>query len=218
MKTIILTFVLSLTIYSTQAQVLKSIGLKGGMSLSNQTFDYKTIYLKREFEYKPGLYSAISAEFLGFKHFSLVTDLGYLQKGMQFRMQETTPELPEGTGKFTTVKNTLGYLTFSPMLKGFYNINKFTAYALLGPRIDYLLNIDSKYYSPIYEESKKTIFGLNYGVGAAYNLNRISISMEFMAQPDLTPLLDKQPETNFSGFKVKSNTYLFNMGVSYRFR
>ena len=104
------------------------------------------------------------------------------------------------------------------MLKGFYNINKFTGYAFIGPRIDYRLSYDSKYYAPLYEDSKKQIFGLNYGVGLAYHLNKISLSTEFMAQPDLTPMLDTEQSVSNIGLKVKSNAYVFNMGVGYRFR
>lgn len=218
MKTKILIFVLSLIVINTNAQVLKSIGLKGGISLANQSFEYKTDNTNREFDYKLGLYSAVTAEFFTFKHLSLVTDLGIVQKGMQIDVQKTTNEMPEGTGEYETWKSTLNYLTFSPMLKGFYNINKFTGYAFIGPRIDYRLSYDSKYYAPLYEDAKKHVFGLNYGVGAAYHLNKISLSTEFMAQPDLTPMLNTEPSTSNIGLKVKSNAYVFNVGVGYRFR
>ncbi len=218
MKTIILTFALTIIIYNTQAQVLKSIGLKGGMSLANQSFEYKTDNSNLDFDYKLGVYNALTAEFFNTKHVSLVTDLGFVQKGKQIDVQKTTLEMPEGTGEFETWKSTLNYLTFSPMLKGFYNINKFTGYAFIGPRIDYRLSYDSKYYAPLYEDSKKQIFGLNYGVGLAYHLNKISLSTEFMAQPDLTPMLDTEPSVSNIGLKVKSNAYVFNVGVGYRFR
>lgn len=218
MKYRILLVVLSLTMLNTNAQILKSIGIKGGISLSNQTFESKTFEFKNDFDYKSGLYTAVSAEFFGSKHFSLVADLGFVQKGMQFRMQETTVQMPEGTGEYITEKNTLNYLTFSPMLKGYLNVKKFTAYALLGPRIDQRLSVNSKYYNIIYDEAKKQVFGINYGLGVDYNINRISLSMEFMAQPDITPLLNKEPMTNFPGFKVMSNSYLINMGINYKFR
>lgn len=218
MKIKILTIVLSLTLFNSNAQVLESIGIKGGLSLANQSFESKTLNSKQVFDYKLGAYSAITAEFFKLKHMSLVTDLGYVQKGMQVEVQETTPQMPEGTGKFNTWKSTIGYLTFSPMLKGFYDFKRFTVFAFVGPRVDYRLSIDSKYYTPLYEDSKKQVFGLNYGVGASYNLNRISLSMEFMAQPDFTPIINQKPEPNFPGFKVYNNAYMLNMGLSYRFR
>ena len=102
------------------------------------------------------------------KFLSFSTDFGFVQKGMQQTLELTTAESPEETGVFNTYKNTLGYLSLFPMLKGFYNIKNFTSYVILGSRVDYRIMTEAQIDAIIYSKSNKLIWGLTYGASVEY--------------------------------------------------
>lgn len=214
MKTFAILMLLSGAMLLAKAQGIESIGIKGGVSLSTQSTIYSGgLDNKYTADYKPGVYVVLSAELFKTKYLSLVTDLGYIQKGMQQSMPLTTPEQPEGTGEIIDVKTTFGYLTLSPMLKGFYSFGKLTPYALFGPRIDYRLHEHTDRGIESYNDGNKLIFGLTYGLGAEYRVNKLGILLEMQGQPDLSYVIHTQAAEGSFGVKVKDNSFVFTTGL-----
>ncbi|MEI6059885.1 MAG: outer membrane beta-barrel protein [Bacteroidota bacterium] len=215
MKTKVLTFILLLNILFSYGQVIGNIGIKAGVSLANMTDKYKiqSIDITDKYDYKAGIYSALTAEFFKGKFLSLAADIGFVQKGMQRKTEITTAQLPEGTGEYTTWKYSRNCVTFSPMLKGFYTSNKLTAYALAGPRID----VDFTYALPpessMNSKTHRLIFGFSYGVGAEYKIKKIGFLLECMGQPDITLLVSQQPEDSNFSLKARGNAYIVTTGL-----
>ena len=215
MKTKALTLILLLTILFTKGQTIESIGIKGGISLANQTWQIGTSSSATKYDYKAGLYCVLNAELFKGKYLSLSSDLGFVQKGMQQELEITTVEFPEGTGEYTTVKTTVNYITFSPMLKGFYTINNLTTYALIGPRLDYQVEYNNGYANSGNPDLKKDVWGMTYGLGAEYKIKRIGILVEFLGQPDFTKLKNQDPSGTSVGLEIKGNAYVITSGLRY---
>ena len=110
--TLVVVFTL-LSATASQAQI-KSYGFKSGLSLANQELDFKS-----ELEFSPSLKRGINiglfAEWFDWQHFSFLTEVHYVQKGMSERLEVTTfgPE-PIGTLKFG---NRVDYLSFPFLMK-----------------------------------------------------------------------------------------------------
>ena len=141
--------------------------------------------------------------------------MGLFKKGVKQHIPLTSPEFPEGNGEVYILKTTINYITFSPMLKGFFSFKRLTSYCLIGPRIDYRVSYEPHINSEIYNESNKLILGLTYGLGAEYKINRFGILLECLGHPDFTAIMDQQPtDTNF-GLKITGNSYIITTGVKY---
>jgi len=215
MKTKVLALILLLNVLYSKGQVIESLGIKGGISFANQTWEHGTPSSKTNYDYKPGLYSVLNAELFKGKFLSLSADLGFVQKGMQQKMEETTAEFPEGTGEYKIWKTTLAYVSFSPMLKGFYNFNSLTTYALIGPRIDYRVMYEPHINSQVFSESNKLIWGLTYGVGAEYKIKKFGFILECLGHPDFTAILNQKTSADNLGLKITGNSYIITTGILY---
>ncbi|MBK7174975.1 MAG: hypothetical protein IPH84_17510 [Bacteroidales bacterium] len=135
---------------------------------------------------------------------------------MHYTVLNTSPEFPEGNGTYTTYKTSYHHLCLSPMLKAFYNLNKFGFYALLGPRVDYRLAYQSDHNEMVPAESKKWILGLTYGGGVVYQLGKVGILLELQGQPDFTGIIDTEPSENSTGLKITGNAFTITTGISFK--
>ncbi len=215
-KIALFTSMLLLIFTSIHSQVIESVGFKAGISLANQTWKYKSVSNETVYDYKSGFCGILSAELLKSRYLSFTSDLGYFQKGMQYKVLNTSPEFPEGDGTYTTYKSSYQYLSLSPMLKAFYNLNNFGFYALLGPRVDYRLAYQSDDTDMVLGESKKGILGLTYGGGVEYQLDRVGILLEFQGQPDFTGIIDTEPSEDSTGLKITGNAFTITTGISFK--
>jgi hypothetical protein len=215
MKAKLLIIILVTSILYANGQVIESIGFKGGVSFSNQTYEFKRLGFTDTYDYKVGVYSVFTAELFKGKFLSLSTDLGFVQKGMKQEMEETTTEFPEGTGEYTTWKTTFGYVSLSPILKGFYNFSSFTTYALIGPRIDYRVMYEPHVSSQLINETNKLIWGITYGVGAEYKIKKFGIILECLGHPDFTAILEQEASEGNFGLKITGNSYIITTGLKY---
>jgi hypothetical protein len=205
MKHTLLTFILLMGILYCNAQGIVSIGIKGGASFANMTYDYQKQGEKTKYQYKAGYICALSIEFFKGKYLSFSTDLGYVQKGMKY-------------GDIFIAENyKRECVFFSPMLTAFHDFDKITAYVSLGPRVDF----DFTYpLTPGFTHDSKlrrATYGLSYGVGAEYRVQKFGFILEFMGQPDLTPLLKPMTSHSDTGLKVKSNAFILTPGVKFYF-
>jgi hypothetical protein len=215
MKPKLLTLILLILALYSYGQVIESIGLKGGISFSNQTYHYRTVDWTFKYDYKPGIYSTLTAELFKGKFLSLSTDLGFIQKGTTRKVEITTPENPQGTGEYTMLKTTIGFISLSPMLKGLYSFKSLTTYALIGPRIDYWVSYEPQFDSPIFKDFNKLIWGITYGVGVEYKIKKLGILIECLGQPDISAILNQKPLETNSGLKIMGNAYIITTGLRY---
>ena len=141
-----------------------------------------------------------------------------MQKGSREIAELVTPEFPEGSGQFVTVKNTWNYLTFSPALKAFFHLKDLSFYAQTGPRLDFRVATRSDFSVEIDKKKNKFMAGLNWAAGAEYKINKLRLLLEFSGRPDFTPQLDIEPTGNSTGLKVTGESFILTTGLLYQLR
>ncbi|MCK9451080.1 MAG: PorT family protein [Bacteroidales bacterium] len=199
----------------SNAQLLKDVGIKTGICFSNQNWTYKISDRTYEKDYRTSLNLALSLEWFDNEIITLVTDVRYIQKGFQEEKIVREPRDPEH-GRYKMYKTRFDYLTFSPQLKVRKEINKVIPYVYIGPRIDYYLSYESDYdLSPLENDFKRIIVGLNYGLGISYRIKDIGISVEFTHFYDFTDVLNTQTNANMTGIIIKNNAYAIDLGINY---
>lgn len=210
MKAKVLTIIFLTFTFFSNGQNSPGIGFKGGISFSSMTEKYyyenndQTISQKND--YKAGIYCALTVDVLKGQFLGLTSDLGFVQKGTTIRTS---------TDYVDKIKR--DHVYFSPMLKGFYNFNLLSIYALLGPRVD----LDVSYASPPNSNGKspKWLFGWSYGLGSEYKIEKFGILLECQGHPDITPSInDKSTTYNPYDLVIKQNAFILTAGLKYYFQ
>jgi len=215
MKRQAFTIILSITMIYSTAQVVESIGIKGGISFANQTWEYKSPDFSNKMDYKTGFYSVLTANFLKTKYLSLTTDLGFVQKGFQEEIPMTSEEFPDYISSYKTFKSTINYLTFSPKLNVSYNFDKLITFVFTGPRIDLQTSYKTDYLTNNFSEFNATVWGLTYGGGIEYRVKAIGILLEFSGYPDFTNIKKEEATETSAGLKITSQSYTISTGIKY---
>ncbi len=209
----------ALFIFSTtygQAQFLDNIGLKSGISIANQKWDYKTSNTDLGNEWRTGLYIGISSEVLKREYFSLMVDLGYAQKGMQFDIELTSESNPDGNGIMKTIDNRYDFISFQPVAKFRLPAKHLQPYLLAGPRTDFYLGFTTNDEFGIELDDVAPItLGASYGLGVDYTFSEFIITLEAQHQPDFTSLYSKKPSPQSRGLTVQNQAFLISFGVKY---
>ena len=205
----LLSFLFSTVI--ANGQLVNSIGVKGGISIANQEWDYKSIDSRIEKNNRTGIYSALSLEFFKSKNLSLITDIGFIEKGHKEDIEMTSADSPE-SGPIKTFDTKFSYFEFVPMLKIRKEIGKLIPYALLGARLDYQLSHKSEIdYSALEKDFNKKIYGLTTGAGIEYKIKKIGINSEFQYQHDFNKVLENER------LEVKNRSLIVSLGIKYDF-
>jgi len=199
-------------------QIINSVGIKTGLSVANQTWYYKSINMTLKKDYKLGLYSAMTVDFLKSKYFNITTDIGYCSKGNTEKVPNTSGFIPQGDGTYTTYNTMFNYFSFSPLLKIKYAIAHFIPYVLLGLRWDYQLSYKSDFnYTQIENDFYKSIYGLTCGTGIEYKIKNIGINSEFQYQYDITKLMDTPASPTNTGLEINNKAFIISIGLKYYF-
>ena len=207
--------IVSFILQKTNAQILRDVGIKTGISISKQNWTYNSIDKVLKKDYRIGLNIALNFEWFNNDYVTLITDIGYIQKGFKEEIMMTTVDNPE-SGPLKTFDTRFDYMYFSPQLKIRKEFNDFIPYVFAGPRIDYQLFYKSDFeLSVIEKDFEKIIFGLNYGLGIAYRIKGIGISLEFTNFYDFTNIMNTQPTQNTTGLKIRNNAFTINLGIHY---
>lgn len=202
MKKGLLTLTLLITIIYSKAQVIESIGYKGGISYATQKWLIIAIDIRDDKDYKIGAYNVLTANFFKSRFLFFSTDVGFIQKGC----------------KDGGEKATYNYFTFSPKISVFHDFNKLSTYLFIGPRLDLQRSYKINYMSFSFEkEYEKTIWGLVYGAGMEYRIKRFGLTFEFSAYPDFTNLWRIDPSPIFNGIKISNEAYTISAGINYHF-
>lgn len=194
------------------AQFISSFGVKGGVTLSNQSYQIFAIYYTLDTDpiLSPSL--VFFAEAFQGDHFTLQTDFAFACRGSSTSTESITVDHQKSNqvivneGHKTTSRHR--YLSISPMLRARTNNGGTEAYALLGPRLDFLLyySTDSDY--PL-DEQNSVILGLTMGVGVSFPMKQNLLFTEIQFQPDLSPVTNQEP------LLVNNNSLVLTLG--YRF-
>ena len=191
------------------AQFIRGWGIKAGMTISNQTWDYSSsLDIDFETEDKIGLNVGLFMEILDLPFFSIVTELNYIQKGMELALPRTTADYPTANG-FVNWDTRIDYLNIAAMAKVRLNYGIIKPYILVGPKIDYEI---SKSFSDInasdiedqFDESR---LGAKVGIGTEINLLPMTLLVEILYDADFNELYNKQ------NLKVSSNSFDLRIGI-----
>ena len=206
---LLLLFFATLTV---DGQFIGSAGLKAGVSMANQSHRITPIdyTIKTDPVTGPGI--AIFMEAFRGNHFSFQTDLSFVAKGSKTTTESVTVNhlendriiVNEGDPKVSRFY----YLCLSPMARYRIDLKRITPYAILGPRMDFLLEYKTDSDYPL-EEQNKIIPGLTGGLGAELNLNGLGIFLELQYQSDIMPVTGKDP------LLINNNILLFTLGIRY---
>jgi len=208
----VIIFVLLFSMLTVDGQFVRSVGLKAGISLANQSHQLTPIDYTLETDPVIGPGIAIFMEAFNGKHFSFQTDLAFVTKGSKTTTQSVTVNhlendriiVNEGDSKVSRFY----YLCLSPMARYRIDLERITPYAMLGPRVDFLLKYKTDSDYPL-KEQNKVIPGLTGGVGAEFNLNGLGIFLEFQYQTDAMPVTGNDP------LLVNNNIFLLTLGIRY---
>lgn len=239
MKNLFNILILILINFYSDAQVFKSIGVKGGTSIANQVWVngshiplssgvlVDTDFNKDEKKNKVGFYGAFSLEFFNSKIFSFVTDIGYCEKGARYDFNyfdiipkpkpSSPPDLKLIHAQFTSSSI---FFQVEPLLKSRIGIKSFIFYSLIGLRADYLYSVHGNDdYARIRTFGKKFIRGKTIGLGVEYKINKFGINAELKFQNDFDYAADYPHPLlrNTSYYKFKNNAQILSAGIAYCF-
>ena len=218
MKKIFLTIYLILNFMFGHSQIIKSIGIKSGMTYTTQDWVYQSINVQRDIKYKTGFYEAMTLELFNNKYLSLVTDLSYAQKGYKETATFRNINNPAVIIGYLNYDTRFDFLSLSPMLKARTNIRSFSPYVMIGPRIDYCISYKSiNDFSSIVSGSNKPVYGLSSVVGVEFKKNKIGILAEGHYLLDFSHFYDTKPTGGITHITIDNKAYILTLGFKYYF-
>ncbi|MEO8513263.1 MAG: outer membrane beta-barrel protein [Ignavibacteria bacterium] len=210
MNKLVITIAGLLLSLQVNAQVFKSLGFKGGITVTNfsewnpSDSTINKFYTKAP-ESRILVNIALFAEGLSTKYFSTVGEIAYNPKGVSF----SYPML-NGNGNVIgeeSIDNRIGYISLMLCEKARVNWNKMNLYVFAGPRVDMQLNSNTdRDFDETYRKFNSMIFGATTGLGVEFYDRNFKIITEFQYEPDIAYTLDN------SYGKVKKNTWLLRVG------
>ena len=177
-------------------QFSPTLGVKGGISLANQSFRFTPIDYTLETEPLVGPALSLFVEAFRGVHFSFQIDISYALKGSSSSIQSVTvnhldnDRITVNEGELTT--STFKYLSLAPMARYRMGQASLVPYFLLGPRIDMLLNYSTDSEYPLYGQNG-TIVGLTCGAGFEFRCQQLGLFAELQYLPDLSPVINREP-------------------------
>ena len=186
------------------AQTLQGYGVKAGVVIANQDFDY-TFGFGFDTNDRTGFDIGVYAEWFDLAFFSLLTEVHYIQKGMKHEERRITEfgELPPRKWD-----SRVDYLSFPVLAKITIQANRYSPYFMMGPRIDLFLGYNSDLLEGLYDEFERVDIGGDFGIGVGDNGGPVKVLLELRYSPDFSNAY----ETDL--LKVKNNSFeiLFGLG------
>jgi hypothetical protein len=190
---------------AAHAQTLEGYGAKVGVFMANQDFDY-TFGFGFDTNDRTGFDIGVYAEWLDLAFFSLLTEVHYIQKGMEHeerRLNEFGEELAPRKWD-----SRVDYLSIPILAKITIQANHVSPYFIMGPRIDLFLGYNSDLSGALYDEFERVDIGGDFGIGVGNNSGPMRMLLEFRYSPDFSNAY----KTDL--LKVKNNSFeiLFGLG------
>ena len=198
-------------IASSQAQLIKSYGLKIGATISNQEWDYSTLPVDFDPDSRWGINFGAYVEFLNIPYFSVVTELNYVQKGMKGEGPFTTTQNPDGSGEVVAGDTRIDYLDLSALGKLRINFGIISPYLVIGPKIDYEINQQNSIgLTNVFEEYfNEVMYGFKIGIGSEIKFDSVSLLAEIMYDFNINHLYEGEY------LSVNSDSFDFRIGVMF---
>lgn len=213
---ITLTLCLFIGVAGTQAQALRSVSLKGGLVISEQKWDFKThapaeqALAEKHQAIGPAAY--LTLEWFNIaEHLSLVTDLGYLQKGGRTYYAEATAADPF---QYTYFDSNVEYLSAQALAKLRTNIGPVRVYGIAGPRFDrYFGVVKNNTQEPPVKNYERQLPGLTYGGGLEIKVGDMGLLAEYQQLKELAPAL--RMESTAGASSANHQAYSLQLSVRY---
>lgn len=117
---------------------------------------------------------SLSIDYWEKKHFSLNSELGYIQSGYYTSFMDWGGNLPTNQSKFKT-----NDLHFSTTLRGRASFKKFNIYAGVGPKLDYTIyKSDREYAKWVNTNEFANMFGVKVELGFYVNVKKIRYGLK----------------------------------------
>jgi hypothetical protein len=219
MKTKLIIVLLLISSNLSYAQIVKSIGIKSGITLSNQNWKVIELGPYYNFESSSGYYEALSLAFIDKEYWEVAAEVGLYQSNSKAVINPFVNYEPYDT-KYGGMDFKFGFLSISPVYKFKIPIKSFTPYVLLAPRMDYYFSALSNTLGNAYKSDiRKPIWGFSIGEGISYRLNNISFLAEYQFFYSFNPLIDHpsyDPHYSIQDI-IQSNTHIISLGIKYHF-
>ena len=199
------------TVSVCAGQLYKGLGIKVGVSSSNQDWNYTDNYADIEGSNVKGFYFGIFVEGLNYDFFSSILEISYIQKGFTTNFTKTvvSPDL-QGYIDLGSPTNKFEFISLAYLIKLKYENNIIVPYILFGPRIDFQIS-ESIEFDNHSDQFRHTTWGYSIGIGFLYNrLEKIDILIEFLSSPDVSRLYD----TEF--LEISKFSYELKVGILFK--
>jgi len=210
-KIIILSILLTCSV--SHAQFFTGFGVKSGLSISNQSWDYTEFDIDFDDSNFTGLYLGVFYEFSKYSFFSTIAEISYIQKGFVSKIGKIIVSdndqgfIEDGT---ITITNKFEYISFSTLAKFQYDKERFSPFIQIGPRIDIQIrkNIEMGIVSNKFNE---TTWGYSFGGGIIFTgFEDFNLILEGMSSRDFSNLY----KTDL--LEVKKYSYEIKLGLQFK--
>jgi hypothetical protein len=221
MKIRLLILSMLVIVYSSQGQ---TIFVKFGPSLSKVTWtssiaDLNYAGTKVDTKSIIGFNAITGVNYLSFKYFYLSSGIGLIQKGssetaITLNNEDYHRDTSQGT-------NILNYFTLNTTFNIKILIKQILEpYIFVGPKIDYLFSYSEKGEIRQYDHTKinKLSYGILYGGGINFNINRIQLGIVFEKEFNINKLVDEKYISIYKQtYKYYDNTFTIDVFIGVKF-
>lgn len=156
----------------SNAQLIRTFGIKAGVTQASQEWNYSGIGSGSKIydKARTGLDVGGYIEWFNLPLISMITEMHYMQKGAREEFIITTAENPEGTGEMWSHKPRIDYLSIPLLLKIRLKTPNITFYGVGGPKVDFLIGRDEYATGAVFSEMKSTEVGITAGAGFDFSI------------------------------------------------
>lgn len=193
------------------SQLVKSFGVKAGITSADQTFDWASIPDPSTVR-RVGFSFAAYVEWLSLPVFSVVTQLEYNQRGVGEKLYVARFG-PSGLQPIETqiFYSRLDYLSVPIFARAEFPLGSVRPYVGIGPRFDFLLGYQAGsklLFSTFYDDFTKSVFGGSALAGIVVdNVLPFAVTIEGRYNHDFTNSISNQV------IRVKNNAFDVWLGV-----
>lgn len=208
MKKLLLSVTIVLFLSSvSQAQLLRSYGVKFGTTLSSQDWQYsvQNFNMLYEPDSKIAFNAGLFAEFLNNDIFSVITEINYIETGAEEEMPVTTIDNPDGIGATIKWDVSIKYLSMSLLAKARLNMGNYQPYVAAGPYLD--LQIDKSADIESFN-TDPNMYGIKAGIGS-----EISSLLPFDFLVELMYKFDFDSVYKTAGLEITSKMFELRVGI-----
>ena len=199
-----------LALFITSSAMSQDFGIKVGLSLSNQSYDYDIAGLEldrlNQYGFSAGTFLSHKIGFLSEIRF----EVDFVQKGSGTDILITTPQYPDGLELFRFTDR-INYVSVKVLATpSLLSTSAIAPYFIIGPRLDILAGYTTAISFISLDELNSTVIGATIGVGIILNSKSSApLLLEATYSPDFSNAYEKGVLT------VKNNSFQLMAGFSF---